>query len=135
MKGSKLVSVILTVVMVIECLLLVVTAGVVYHEITFDYTWYEDEDALLYEIEEERYGWLLCNYYSNVYGSYKASGDIEECYGVAKYFEAALWYNAYDTVGDDRRKAIYAEKMSSAYEEMGAYQFLSEKIKDKLNME
>lgn len=135
MKGSKLFSVILTVVMVVECLLIVVTAGLAYHEITYDYTWYEDEDALLYEIEDERYGWLLTHYYANMYGGYRASGNMEECYGVAKYYEAALWYKAYQNVGDMERSTVYAKKMEMALDEMGDYRFLEEKIRAKLNME
>lgn len=135
MKTSKVISTILTVVMVIECILIVITSFVFWQEFTYDYSWYEDEDALLYEIQDERYGQLLCNYYSNEYGGYKATGNMEECYGVAKYFEAALWFRAYENMGDKKKCAIYAKKMELALEEMGDYQFLEEKINAKLNME
>ncbi|MBQ8822081.1 MAG: hypothetical protein IJZ82_05525 [Lachnospiraceae bacterium] len=135
MKKSNIFSKILTIVMIMECLLIVITVAKFWVELTYDYTWYENEDALLYEMEDERYGWLLCNYYTNLYGGYEASGNMEECYGVAKYFEAALWYNAYEAVGDTQQVSVYAEKMSEAYEEMGDYQFLEEKIKAKLNMQ
>ncbi|MBQ7919188.1 MAG: hypothetical protein IJ324_04495 [Lachnospiraceae bacterium] len=135
MKKNSVLSAILTVVMVIECVLIIITFGVFWSEFSYDYSWYADEDDMVYAIEQERYGQLVKNYYYNELGGEKANNDMRECYGVAKYFEAALWHNAYETVGDSRRSGIYAEKMADAYEEMGVYHFLDTAILEKLNME
>ncbi len=135
MKQNKVFSMILTIVMVIECLLLIVTAFVFWDELTYEFNWYRDEDYFVYCIEDERYGDIVNGYYSNEFSDRKSTRGLRECYGVAKYYEAAFWKNAYDNVGDTARSESYAEKMAEAYEEMGDYQFLDVKIREKLNME
>lgn len=135
MKKNKVLSTILTVVMVIECLLIIITLGVFWSEFSYEYSWYPDEEDMIYAIQEERYGRLVQNYYTNQYSGQRVTGGMRECYGVAQYYEAALWYNAYEMAGDAERSAIYGEKMEAAYEEMGDYQFLDVNIREKLNME
>ena len=135
MKKNNVFSTVLTIVMVIECLLLVVTAFVFWDELTYEFNWYWDENHFIYCIEDERYGDMVSGYYSNELSGRISTRGLRECYGVAKYYEAALWYNAYEIVGDTAKSAIYAEKMADAYEEMGDYQFMDSKIRKKLNME
>lgn len=135
MNKSKILSTVLTVVMVIECLFLVVTAILFYDELTYEFNWYRDEDHFIYCIEDGRYGDMVNGYYSNEFSGRMSTRGLRECYGVAKYFEAAMWHNAYEVVGDAERSAIYADKMADAYEEMGSYQFLDSRIHEKLKME
>ena len=126
---------ILTVVMVFEILMIIVTLGMFWSEFSYEYKWYPDEDNMLYTLQEEQYGQLVKDYYLNEFSNQRVTAGLRECYGVARYFEAALWYNAYDIVGDTQRSAVYAEKMEEAYDEMGDYQFLDAEIRKKLDME
>lgn len=135
MKGNKVLSTLLTVVMVIECLLIIVTLGVFLSEFSYEYSWYPDEEDMVYHMQEERYGQLVKDYYKDEYDSVSPTAGMRECYGVARYFEAAIWCNAYEIVGDGRKAAVYAEEMEQAYDDMGDYQFLDAKIREKLDME
>lgn len=135
MKKNKVLSMILTVVMVLECVLIIITLGVFWSEFSTEYSWYPDEEDMVYTMQEEQYGRLVENYYVNQYSGQRVTSGMRECYGVARYYEAALWSNAYELVGDAERSAAYAEMMEEAYEEMGDYQFLDANIREKLNME
>lgn len=135
MKKNSLVSKILTVVMVIECLFIVVTFLLFCEEYDFGHTWFYEEDSFVYNIKEETYGEMVLSYYNNDLGGCKETRGLRECYGVAKYYEAAFWKNAYDIVGDAQWSAHYAEKMEEAYGEMGDYKFLESTIQEKLNMQ
>ena len=135
MKKSKVLSTILTILMVIECFLIIVTIGVFCSELSYGYSWYANENDMIFSVEQEEYGRLVKNYYTNELSGQKANNEMQECYGVAKYFEACFWYKAYDNEGDSVKASIYKEKMEDAYGEMGDYQFLDEKIRQKLNME
>ncbi len=135
MKKNRFLSTILTVVMVIECVLIIITLGVFWSEFSYEYSWYPDEEDMVYTLQDGQYGRLVENYYSNEYSGRRVTHGMRECFGVAKYFEAALWYNAYEIAGDAEKYAIYAEKMEEAYEEMGDYQFLDSDIREKLNMD
>ena len=70
-------------------------------------------------VQSENYAYLLVNYHEDmVYGGL-LSGTKKECYGVARYFEAASMYKAFLQTGDTEHAAREKEKMDAAYEEMG----------------
>ena len=69
-----------------------------------------------------------------VYGGL-LSGTKKECYGVARYFEAASMYKAFLQTGDTERAAREKEKMDAAYEEMGDWNIATDSIRKKLGLE
>lgn len=86
-------------------------------------------------VRNESYAYLVDQYHADeVYGGI-VTGTKKECYGVAKYFEAASLYKAYLEVGDTERAAIEKEKMDAAYEEMGGWNIAADTIREKLGME
>ena len=87
------------------------------------------------KVQNENYAYLLVNYHEDmVYGGL-LSGTKKECYGVAKYFEAASMYRAYLETGDTERAAGEKEKMDAAYEEMGDWNIAADSIREKLGVE
>lgn len=86
-------------------------------------------------ISSENYAYLVANYHQDeVYGGL-LSQSKKECYGVARYFEAASMYRAYLEAGDTERAAREKEKMDAAYEEMGGWNIAADSIREKLGLE
>ena len=86
-------------------------------------------------VQSENYAYLLVNYHEDmVYGGL-LSGTKKECYGVARYFEAASMYKAFLQIGDTERAAREKEKMDAAYEEMGDWNIAADSIREKLGLE
>ena len=86
-------------------------------------------------VQNENYAYLLVNYHEDmVYGGL-LSGTKKECYGVARYFEAASMYKAFLQTGDTERAAREKEKMDAAYEEMGDWNIAADSIREKLGLE
>ena len=85
-------------------------------------------------VRYENYAYLLSSYHEDeVYGGL-VTGTKKECYGVAKYFEAASMYRAYLETGDTERAAREKEKMDAAYEEMGEWNIAADSIREKLGL-
>ena len=86
-------------------------------------------------ISSEKYAYLTANYHEDeMYGGL-LSESKKECYGVAKYFEAASMYKAYLETGDAERAAREKEKMDAAYEEMGGWNIAADSIREQLGLE
>ena len=86
-------------------------------------------------VQNENYAYLLVNYHEDmVYGGL-LSGTKKECYGVARYFEAASMYKAFLQTGDTEHAAREKEKMDAAYEEMGDWNIAADSIRKKLGVE
>ena len=86
-------------------------------------------------VQNENYAYLLVNYHEDmVYGGL-LSGTKKECYGVARYFEAASMYKAFLQTGDTEHPPREKEKMDAAYEEMGDWNIAADSIREKLGVE
>lgn len=86
-------------------------------------------------IRYENYANLLNSYHEDVVYGGLVTEAKKECYGVAKYFEAASMYRAYLETGDTERAAREKEKMDAAYEEMGDWNIAADSIREKLGVE
>ena len=86
-------------------------------------------------VQNENYAYLVVNYHEDMMYGGLLSGTKKECYGVAKYFEAASMYRAYLQTGDTDRAAREKEKMDAAYEEMGGWNITADSIGEKLGLE
>lgn len=86
-------------------------------------------------VQSENYAYLLVNYHEDMAYGGLLSGTKKECYGVARYFEAASMYKAFLQIGDTERAAREKEKMDAAYEEMGDWNIAADSIREKLGLE
>ena len=83
----------------------------------------------------DAYAYLVVNYHEDmVYGGL-LSGTKKECYGVARYFEAASMYKAFLQTGDTERATREKEKMDAAYEEMGDWNIAADSIRERLGLD
>lgn len=86
-------------------------------------------------IRYENYANLLNSYHEDVVYGGLVTEAKKECYGVAKYFEAASMYRAYLETGDTERAAREKEKMDAAYEEMGDWNIAADSIRERLGLD
>ena len=82
----------------------------------------------------ENYAHLVEMYYDDLPYGGRITGTKAECYGVARYFEAASMYRAYLAAGDSERAAREKAKMDAAYEEMGDWNIAADSIQKKLGL-
>ena len=122
---------------VIIALCLVLFGGTIYmfEQLNYAFSRPVQTSWLENNVRNENYAYLVANYHQDeVYGGL-ISGTKKECYGVAKYFEAASMYKAYLESGDVERAAREKERMDEAYEEMGDWNIAADSIREKLRLE
>lgn len=100
-----------------------------------EYSYHYSEDSLYYRLEEEDFGSLVEMYYANEAAGVKADEGMKECYGVARYFEAASYHKLYVQAQDVAKAEHYRTQMEEAKTQMGALSFLDQKILEKLGIE
>ena len=131
-KGALL---IMNIVIIVLCLVLFSGTIHMFQQLNFSFSRPMRTDWLESNVRNENYAYLVANYHEDeVYGGI-LSGTKKECYGVAKYFEAASMYKAYLEVGDTERAAREKEKMDAAYEEMGGWNIAADSIREQLGLE
>lgn len=86
------------------------------------------EDSFYYYLREERYASMVDGYYVNLQNKEKAGKKLAECYGIAKYYNAAFFYHAYEETGDMEGMQRMEAQKEQAYAEMGNYTSLADKI-------
>ncbi len=133
--GTKVVNFILNLIIVVLSFFFVMTAGVMIGEFYHAFTPGYSEDSFYYKISDERYYSLVGAYHSNVQGGFEGDEDIQEYYGVAKYFEAASLYHAYQVAGNEEMAKFFAGKMELAEEDMGGWSVTREPILKYLGIE
>ena len=80
------------------------------------------------DVRYDDFASLLGDYYTDVTTGARTNTEIEEYYGVARYYEAMLWHRAYTETSDQERAAEELKKAEEAYEEMGSWNLLAEFI-------
>ena len=85
-------------------------------------------------IRYDSYDILSQYYHINQVQNVKADANMKECYGVAKYYDAAVMYKAYETVGDENRAASEKQAMDAAYQEMGEWRITADTINKPLGI-
>ncbi len=123
------------VIVILVFLLVIITAGAI-NEI-FEYSSYScyDEDSFGYRLQDGDYARMVEMYYDNMSQGAEDKKELQEYYGIAKYFEAASYYKVYITTNDMEKAATQEEKMEAALAQMGELAFVSEQIDAKLGIE
>lgn len=89
------------------------------------------EDSMLYALEDGRYGDLVEDYHRNLVSDVDATETMEECYAIARYYEAAIDYKLAIQENDAELKEKTEEIMNTAAGEMGELSYAKGEI-DKL---
>lgn len=87
-----------------------------------------DEEDFLYCIQSENYCEMVGYMHSNEVNGVKATKDMEECYAVARYYEAASMYKAYKAVGKNAKAEEQEEIMKEQLAMMGELSYVAEDI-------
>lgn len=86
-------------------------------------------------MQNENYAYLLVNYHEDmVYGGL-LSGTKKECYGVARYFEAASMYKGFFRPAIPNALPEKKKKWMQHTEEMGDWNIAADSIREKLGLE
>ena len=89
--------------------------------------------AFLRRIQDQEYQKCVEYYYENEANGVEPDDDMKECYGVAKYYEAAWQRMRYLTSGEQELAKEAEAGMEAAAEEMGALQPVRERIDEIFN--
>lgn len=108
--------------------------GFAVEEASYSYNVY-NEGSFYWRMESEDYASMVNMYYMNVAEGKGDARELQEYYGVAKYFEAAANYKMYVEAGENERAQEALAKMGEAYEQMGDFSIVKEKIDSKLELE
>lgn len=133
--GHSAVIMALNIFMILLCLVLVIMCIVTAKEFSSGASWYADEDAFYYGIKDENYSYVVDAYHQNAVTKYADEKELQEYYGVAKYFEAASLYHAYDTVGNVEIAQRFKAKMDAAVAEMGSWVVAKDPIDKRLGLQ
>jgi len=97
------------------------------------YSWgYYDEDSFYWRMNDEDYPSMVSMYYTNVAKGKENVRELQEYYGVARYFEAAADYKMYIEAGENELAQEALMRMEDAYEQMGDFSMIKEKIDARL---
>lgn len=99
----------------------------------YDYT--RDESDFWYYIDKEFYGQVVDYRWENEALGIKKTAELEQCYAVADYFEAASLYKVALYHNDTEKMEQYVTTMKESYSKMDDVSYLAENINDKLGIE
>mgnify|MGYP003309257031 CR=1 FL=1 len=108
---QNIVKWIMNIVIVVLAFFLIMTAGVMIGEIYNASTPVYSDDSFCYNIESERYFRMVDGYYHNTLAGYEGNKNMQEYYGVARYYELASLYRAYTVAGNTEQAEIFLQKM------------------------
>ena len=132
----KIKNTVINIVIGILCFVFVILSFVILAEV-IDYhrDYYPKEDSFLYAMEDGDYSRLVEMMHRNEAAGVKASEIYEECYAVARYYEAATYYKAYKNVSDTKRALEKKEIMEKQLPLMGDFAGYAEDIDKMLGLE
>lgn len=89
---------------------------------------YYDEASYLNRLRNEDYAGLLEMTRDDSRADKVYKGDIPECRAVAMYYDAAVFFHAFEKAGDAENAARQKERMDKFEQEAGSYAYYTEKI-------
>ena len=92
------------------------------------------EDSMIYALQDGRYGDLVSDYHRNMAAEAKSTETMEECYAIARYYEAAIDHQL-AVQENDLELLKYSEKiMKESAAQMGALSYAEKEINDLLGL-
>lgn len=113
---------------------LVFMVGYAVEEASYSFQYY-DENSFYWRLESGEYASMVTMYYTNVAEGKENVKELQEYYGVARYFEAASEYRMYTEADREDLAKEALKTMEEAYVQMGDFSIVREKIHSKLGME
>lgn len=110
--------------------LIAMTAGIaqIRDRLSEDEYDYYDEASYLNRLRNEDYAGLLEMTQDDSRAGKAYKGEIPECRAVAMYYEAAMFFHAFEKAGEEEKAALQKEKMEHYAQEAGGYAYYTEKI-------
>lgn len=129
-------EIILNIIMRVLCIILFIQIFVfIGNVLDYQTVYLADEATLIRQVNYQEYDSLVENVYRNAAHGEPLQGDMQKIYAVAYYYEAAMMYNAYQTVGNTGEAQRQYEKMQEYEAQMGEYSFAKDDILKYLNIE
>lgn len=114
--------------------LLIFVTGITIFSISEDFRPYTaSEDSMIYSLQDSRYSDLVRYYHKNTALDVKPTKTMEECYAVARYYEAAIDYELAIQENDYTLKKKAEKIMAEAAEEMGDFSYAKGEIDELLD--
>ena len=118
------------------CLVFVVSAFYMVREVIgYNTSYHPEESSFLYSIQQQDYANLVQMMYRNEAADVETNATYEECYAVARYYEAATYYKAYKNAGDEKAAAKKLEIMEKQVLLMGDLAYVADDIDEKLELQ
>lgn len=132
---SNIKLIVLNIVIIIMAFILVVLAWNSLREVFYSFSTYQYEaQSFVYALESEDYGRIVTMYNENCNNGYGDNQNLQEYYGVAKYYEAAFDYNVFVNIGDTAAAEEQQNRMNEAEAQMGDFAFVADKIDERLGI-
>ena len=90
------------------------------------------EDSMIYALQDGRYGELVSDYHRNMAANAKSTETMEECYAIARYYEAAIDYKLAAQENDQELLKISEKIMKESAAQMGSLSYAEKEINDLL---
>ena len=90
------------------------------------------EDSMIYALQDGRYGDLVSDYHRNMAAEAKSTETMEECYAIARYYEAAIDYQLAVQENDLELLENSEKIMKEAAAQMGSLSYAEKEINDLL---
>lgn len=119
----------LNVLMVVLCLVLLIQVVAFFIDLAdYQHVYTADEASLISMVSDRQYDMLVENVYRNEAYDVQKTGDMEQLYAVAYYYEAAMLYHAHRSAGNDAPAEQYYNDMMKYEKQMGSYAFAKDEI-------
>lgn len=90
------------------------------------------EDSMIYALQDGRYGDLVSDYHRNMAANAKSTETMEECYAIARYYEAAIDYQLAVQENDSELSENSKKIMKESAAQMGALSYAEKEINNLL---
>ena len=92
------------------------------------------EDSMIYALQDGRYGDLVSDYHRNMAANAKSTETMEECYAIARYYEAAIDYKLAVQENDSELLENSEKMMKESAAQMGSLSYAEKEIKNLLGL-
>ena len=92
------------------------------------------EDSMIYALQDGRYGELVSDYHRNMAANAKSTETMEECYAIARYYEAAIDYKLAVQENNSELLENSEKIMKKTAAQMGSLSYAEKEINDLLGL-
>ena len=90
------------------------------------------EDSMIYALQDGRYGDLVSDYHRNMAANAKSTETLEECYAIARYYEAAIDHKLAVQENDQELLETSEKIMKECAAQMGSLSYAEKEINNLL---